>query len=368
MQTLQSTVGRLFSWGSTTASSTEESSVNFSASRTSLSHQGVHPPLQTPRRAMGAPGTPPRTSHDLDLTTIHAQLMVIGRPWDHPTNKSSHKNNIDQVVSFLEKRYSGHYLVFNLSSRIYDYYKFTYQVLDQLVGNRSRDHDPIQTPTLEELFSVCYAMQFWMGIHPENVVVLHCKDGIHRTRLVVAASLLFDGQCTTQDHALLTFYQKRLNRPSMTHGELPKLAPSARELLLSFRTVVEEGSVPNLEPLILNVINIMGLPTDFEDQPEPVVELYRGNNMTFSSRNTKKSVIQWSEQRGELMLKPGVEVLHDTLLVCRGLIDQGRDKEPEEKILFQFSFHTGFLAPRRAPAAQREDRHSNSWEKGRLRY
>ena len=123
----------------------------------------------------------------------------------------------------------------------------------------------------------------------------------------------------------------------MTHGELPSLAPSAQELLNSFRIVVEERQVPNLEPLILNVVNIMGLPTDFVDQPEPIIELYRGNNMTFSSRMTKSSVIQWSEQRGELMLKPGIEVFHDTLLVCRGLIDQGKEKEPEEKILFQLS-------------------------------
>ena len=263
--------------------------------------------------------------------------MVIGRPWDHQTNKRDHKNNIDQVVSFLEKRYHDHYLIFNLSNLEYDYYKFNYQVLDQLVGCRSKDHNVVHTPTMEELFSVCYAMQFWMGIHPENIVVLHCRDGIKKTRLIVAASLLFDGTCTTPDHAMLTFYQKRLNNTGMVCEDLPKLSSSARELLNSFRVVVEEGGVPNLNPLILNTIVIMGLPTDFEDQPEPIVELYRGNRLLFSNRTSKDSVIQWNPERGELTLKSGVEVFHDMLLVCRGLIDvdPAHNKDPEERIMFQ---------------------------------
>ena len=322
-----------------------EDVVNVSAIVSSPMSGSRVPPLATPRTRQGAPRTPPTTAHELDLTTVHAQLMVVGRPWDLPTNKKEHKNNIDQIVSFLEKRYSSHYLVFNLSNFTYDYYKFSYQVLDQLVGNRSKENDVIQTPTLEELFSVCYAMQFWMGIHPENVVVLHCRNGIRRTRLVVAASLLFDGTCTTPDYALLTFYQKRLSNPNMTHEDLPRLIPSARELLDSFRAVVEEGCVPNPEPLILNTIVIMGLPTDFEDQPEPVVELYRGNRLLFSNRTDKGSVIQWNAARGELTLKSGVEVFHDMLLVCRGLLDLGAKREPEERIMFQYSFHTGFLAP-----------------------
>ena len=330
-----------FSFGGA-ADDTNKKELSIATATNSSSQNRNHLGAPTPRRMQGAPVTPPKSSHSLDITTIHAQLMVIGRPWDLPTNKTDHKNNINQVQAFLEKRYSSHYLVFNLSNVTYDYYKFNYQVLDQLVGNRSKENDSIQTPTLEELFSVCYAMNFWMGIHPENVVVLHCKDGIYRTRLVVAASLLFDGTCTTPDHALLTFYQKRINS-QMTCEDLPPLAPSANELLDSFRTVVDEKQVPNPEPLILNSILIMGLPTDFEDQPEPIVELYRGNRLLFSNRTKKESVIQWNEGLGELTLKPEVEVFHDMLLVCRGLLDLGNNVPPQERIMFQYSFHTGFL-------------------------
>jgi hypothetical protein len=327
------------SFNNTNASSSSSKGNNNSrrSSGSSFRRQRNQPPIQTPIK----------TAHQLDITTIHAQLMVIGKPWDHPTKKKDHKNNIDHVVSFLEKRYHDHYLIFNLSRTQYDYYKFNYQVLDNLVGCRSKDNDLIHTPTMEELFSVCYAMQFWMGIHPENVVVLHCRDGIRRTKLVVAASLLFDGTCTTPDHAMLTFYQKRMNNVNLTCDDLPTLVPSAKELLNSFRIVVEEGVVPNNQPLILNSVVIMGLPTDFEDQPEPVIELYRGNRLLFSNRKLKDSVIQWNEKRGELTLKTGVEVFHDMLLVCKGLLDVGEERnngEPEERIMFQYSFHTGFLA------------------------
>ena len=71
-------------------------------------------PLQTPRRRQ-APRTPPRSAYDLDVTAILPQLYCMGQPWMHRTNKEGHKNNIDEVVAFLESRFENHYLIFNLT-------------------------------------------------------------------------------------------------------------------------------------------------------------------------------------------------------------------------------------------------------------
>eukprot|EP00946_MAST-07B_sp_MAST-7B-sp1_P003057 g3057.t1 len=318
----------------------------------------VRVPVETPhrRRAHGAPQKTLRSAFELDVTMIHGQLMCMGMPRNLPTDKRGNHNNIDEIVSFLEHRFRDHYLIFNLTDKQYDYYKFKYQVLDKLVGARSKENDAVRSPTLQELFNICYAMEFWRSLHPENVAVLHCKNGKSCTRLVVAASLMFDGTCTTPEEALVLFYRKRLRRPLFGIDDLPRLIASAHDVLDAFGRlcISKSGVPPNAKPLMLNNLVMMGFPTDFEDQPAPVVELWKGNRQLFTSQgageadgyNRNAKLVQWDASGGVLVLQLACEVEGDILLVCRAIVDVGTAREPrdEERIVFQYSFHTGFLA------------------------
>ena len=319
----------------------------------------VRVPVETPhrRRAQGAPQTTLRSAFELDVTMIHGQLMCMGMPRNLPTDKRGNRNNIDEIVSFLEHRFRDHYLIFNLTDKQYDYYKFKYQVLDKLVGARSKENDAVRSPTLQELFNICYAMEFWRSLHPENVAVLHCKNGKSCTRLVVAASLMFDGTCTNPEEALVLFYRKRLRRPLFGVDDLPRLIASAHDVLDAFGRlcISKSGVPPNAKPLMLNNLVMMGFPTDFEDQPAPVIELWKGNRQLFTSQgageadgyNRNARLVQWDAGGGVLVLQLACEVEGDILLVCRAIVDVGTAREPrdEERIVFQYSFHTGFLAP-----------------------
>jgi phosphatidylinositol-3,4,5-trisphosphate 3-phosphatase/dual-specificity protein phosphatase PTEN len=59
-----------------------------------------------------------------------------------------YRNNINDVVSFLEEKHPDAYLIFNLSNRRYDYKKFKGQVIEK----QWEDH---HSPAINILFEVC---------------------------------------------------------------------------------------------------------------------------------------------------------------------------------------------------------------------
>ena len=349
--------------------SSPESDVNESDVNDSSKFQTAKPvsrPVQTPiRRRKGIQGAAAYSAHSLDISMINGQLMCMGMPWNLPTKKDSNKNNINEIVTFLENRFQDHYLVFNLTDVQYDDYKFNYQVLNGLIGIRKSDNDKIRTPTLEELFNICYAIQFWCSLHPKNMAVLHCKNGKSCTRLVVAAYMMFDGTCSGPDEALALFYRKRLRRPGFKIANLPQLVPSARGALGAFSSICNSnlGSIVKLTPLILKNLVMMDFPCDFTDQPAPIIELWRGNRQLFTSQGVNRgdernehAKLQWNEKSGDLVLQLACEVQGDILLVCRAIVDIGTEQEPkdEERIVFQYSFHTSFLASGALPLGREE--------------
>ena len=71
-----------------------------------------------------------------------------------------------------------------------------------------------------------------MNLNHNNVAVLHCDNGIQRTKLFAACFLLFSGECTTIDEALLLFYRKRLRKPKYTMLDILKnMSSSAKQVV-----------------------------------------------------------------------------------------------------------------------------------------
>ena len=216
---------------------------------------------------------------DVDMQAITDRLLCMGRPWENRTSKESRRNNVYDISAFLNKSYYYLYLVFNLSNgRVYPLKPFNYQVL-QFEPERSMDIDKMGCPSLEEIFNVCYAIKFWLNLNYSNIAVLHCDNGVSRTKLFAACYLLFSGECKTMDEALLLFYRKRLRKPNYTMLDvLKRMSSSAKQVTQHFARIHDlKGGLPNRKPLVLRSILIHNLPTDFEDQVAPYIELYEGH-------------------------------------------------------------------------------------------
>lgn len=64
--------------------------------------------------------------YDLDLTHITDRIIAMAFPASGL--EKTYRNSIEDVSSYLDKQYKGHYMVFNLSMRKYEYEKFENRV------------------------------------------------------------------------------------------------------------------------------------------------------------------------------------------------------------------------------------------------
>ena len=157
------------------------------------------------------------------------------------------------------------------------------------------------TPTLDLLFRICYAIQFWLDLDPRNVAVLHCTTGRLRTGLVVACYLVYSGEEDNGFDALRFFFSRRLRDAEFKLEDLTtKLLPSYKEALRHFHDVIALQGLPNPHPLFLSAIIINAIPPVTEELEEardraramgpsagamgaellvapPVVEVFKGN-------------------------------------------------------------------------------------------
>lgn len=84
--------------------------------------------------------------------------------------ESTYRNRLDDVAKHMHDRHAGHFQIFNLSQRTYNYAKFE----DRVVDCGFPDHHP---PPLSLLFTIVRDMERFLCANSNNVVVVHCLAG-----------------------------------------------------------------------------------------------------------------------------------------------------------------------------------------------
>lgn len=209
-----------------------------------------------------------RIIYELDITRITNRIIVMGLPWRSRSEKKSHRNNVEDLSRFLNTRYKGKYMIWNLSDSLtYDVTPFNSQVL-------SFDFSTI---TLKTIFDVVRSLHAWLSLSPTNVAVIHCSNGKSRTAIATSCYLKYASIFETSMEALEHFLEKR--SPNDTNW----INVTISRYVQYFNDIVElGGAVPNPNPLNLHRIIINTIP-NFDGMGSccPGVEIYSGGKLIY---------------------------------------------------------------------------------------
>ncbi|KAG2294426.1 hypothetical protein Bca52824_041095 [Brassica carinata] len=114
-----------------------------------------------------------------------------------------YRNQMEQVITFLETRHKGKYKVYNLcSERLYDVSLFEAKVA-------SFPFDDHNCPPIHLITSFCQSAYSWLKEDIENVVAVQCKAGMARTGLMICSLLLYLKFFPTAEECMDLYNQKR---------------------------------------------------------------------------------------------------------------------------------------------------------------
>lgn len=116
-----------------------------------------------------------------------------------------YRNNINDVVKFLNDKHRNHYMVYNLcDDKTYDHFKFNFRVVRFPFAENG-------VPRLDDIQPLNDAFDEWLDDDPQNTAAIHNKDGKGSVGLIIVCYLLHKGEYNTATEAIQFFNMKRCN-------------------------------------------------------------------------------------------------------------------------------------------------------------
>jgi len=262
--------------------------------------------------------------YNLDLTYITPRLIAMGLPGKGVS--TLWRNRVDEVASFLDKNHFGHYRIFSLGKSATDFFRL--RNTTAWYGWSSK-----KSPPLELLNRILLAINDWLAQHPQNVAVIHCKEGRERSGVVIAAYLVKSGVFATPKEALDYYasmrskYQEGVQTPSqlryVNYICSIQQMPAARKIFLRKITM---RPVPDY-----NAIN-------------PVVEILNSSVVPAVPLLTLKDFKTFQKLDFVIPLEMSFPVQGDTIIQVSNRLNLLGLKT--NALLFRVGFHTSFVPNR----------------------
>lgn len=259
---------------------------------------------------------------DLDLTYICPNIIAMGFPAERL--EGIYRNNIDDVVRFLDQKHGDRYKVYNLcSERMYDASRFYGRVAHFPFD----DHSP---PRFELIRPFCLDVDRWLVQHKANVAVVHCKAGKGRTGVMICAYLLHRDRCKDADEALRYYSIAR------TMDEKGVTIPSQIRYVQYYGQLVVNNLEYKPRVLLLRAIRFVTVPSVSNGTCSPCFVVRHPRVKHFTSAVYDKA------NKGD----PYIDmVLDNPVVLCGDFVIEffSRTKMMKKERLFQFWLNTFFV-------------------------
>ncbi|KAK0152825.1 Tensin [Merluccius polli] len=260
--------------------------------------------------------------YEVDLLYITERIISVSFP--AAGGEDSYGANLKEVASMLRSKHGDHYLVLNLSEWRNDIAMLNHKVLDFGWPDQ-------HAPALDQICSMCKAMDTWLHGDLRNVVVLLNKGTRGRTGVVVAAYMHYSSISASADQALDRFAMRRFYEDKA----LPVGQPSQRRYVRYFSGLLSGNIKINNKPLFLHHVIMHGIP-NFESKGgcRPFLKIYQAMQPVYTSGIY--NVQGDSHTSICITIEPGLLLKGDILLKCYHKRFQG----PSRDVVFRVQFHT----------------------------
>lgn len=197
--------------------------------------------------------------YNLDLTYITPRIIAMAYP--SSGLETTFRNNIKDVVSFLNERHGENYFIYNLSGRTYDYSKFNGRV-------NYYEWEDHHSPPIATLFQMCKHIFEYLESNPRNVISVHCLAGKGRTGTGICCYLLYSGLFNNVQEVLTYYARKRFSS-----GGAVTQPSQVRYIEYFFQVMKEWNRTPILK--YITSVTMNGVPKVSSTKTcRPYIEIY----------------------------------------------------------------------------------------------
>uniref|UniRef100_A0A3Q0RTZ7 Uncharacterized protein n=1 Tax=Amphilophus citrinellus TaxID=61819 RepID=A0A3Q0RTZ7_AMPCI len=139
-------------------------------------------------------------AHRMDLTYITERIITIFCPPGCP--EEIYQQSLWEILPMLQSKHGHNYMLINLSQKHDPLSRINHKVLDT-------GWVELLAPSLDQIISVCTAIENWLNTHPKHVLVLHCRGGKGRLGVLVASYIHFSNMSASADLSLDHFAMRR---------------------------------------------------------------------------------------------------------------------------------------------------------------
>eukprot|EP00834_Sanchytrium_tribonematis_P001138 NODE_25_length_41203_cov_0.917113.p3 type:complete len:1101 gc:universal NODE_25_length_41203_cov_0.917113:30220-26918(-) len=196
---------------------------------------------------------------ELDIINITNQIYVMGSPWHQRTETQIYRNNFNEVQLYLKRK---KYMIFNLSNIEYpDIFKVVNHEFHYI---------------LTDIFQIVRAIAGWIHLSSNHIALIHCKNGVKHTSLIMSALLRY---LNIFDSAIEAFDFFILRRSPFDQDWISN---KHRRYVNYINDIFQfHGQVPNPQSLILKKLILNTVPCT-----KPAIEVLQNNRQIyFGSEN-----------------------------------------------------------------------------------